>query len=255
MSESQAGLHAHGITVRYGGVTAVEHVSISVLPGQIVGLIGPNGAGKTSFVDAITGFAQAEGSVVLDGRDLTGLKPHQRRSAGLARTWQAGELFSTMTIEENVLTSAAPPGAATLFRDIFLRRPDRRATVDGHLDVVGLSGRAEVSAGSLTLGQQKLVGVARALAGGASILLLDEPAAGLDSNESLEFADRMRRITDHGAGILIIDHDVDLMIKACDLIYVLEFGKLIFQGTPSEMRSDQRVIAAYLGSPIEGGAA
>lgn len=253
MSEKQAGMHTRGITVRYGGVTAVENVSISVLPSQVVGLIGPNGAGKTSFVDAITGFAQGKGTVMLGGRDLTHLKPHQRRAAGLARTWQAGELFSTMTVEENVLSSAAPPGAGTLFRDVFMKRPERRAMVESHLDVVGLSGRAETPAGALALGQQKMVGVARAMAGGASTLLLDEPAAGLDSGESLEFADRMRHITANGTGILIIDHDVDLMIKACDVIYVLEFGKVIFEGTPSEMRSDQRVIAAYLGAPAEGG--
>lgn len=247
----RSGLVAEHVTVRYGGVTAVSDVSIEVPPGTIVGLIGPNGAGKTSFVDALTGFAPCEGSVRLDGRSIERLRPHQRRAAGLSRTWQAGELFATLTVAENVLVSAHPPRFSTLWSDVFGRRGDRLEIVREILDLVGLVGKESVPVGSLTLGQQKLVGVARALAGGCSTLLLDEPAAGLDSSESLEFAQRSRAIVETGPGALLIDHDVDLMLRVCDVVHVLEFGKQIFSGSPAETRSDPKVVAAYLGSPVE----
>ncbi|MEV5003962.1 ABC transporter ATP-binding protein [Nocardioides sp. LML1-1-1.1] len=229
----------------------MSDVSIEVPPGTIVGLIGPNGAGKTSFVDALTGFAPCEGSVRLDGRSIERLRPHQRRAAGLSRTWQAGELFATLTVAENVLVSAHPPRFSTLWSDVFGRRGDRLEIVREILDLVGLVGKESVPVGSLTLGQQKLVGVARALAGGCSTLLLDEPAAGLDSSESLEFAQRSRAIVETGPGALLIDHDVDLMLRVCDVVHVLEFGKQIFSGSPAETRSDPKVVAAYLGSPVE----
>jgi branched-chain amino acid transport system ATP-binding protein len=235
MSEEGRGLQTAGVTVTYGGVTAVKDVSISVEPGTIVGLIGPNGAGKTSFVDAITGFTRAAGEITLDGRRIDGLKPHRRRLAGLSRTWQSGELFGSMTVAQNVMVSADPPTWSTIWKDVFGRR----------------AGMEEVQAGSLTLGQQKLVGVARALAGTATTLLLDEPAAGLDSTESLGFADRIRQIVSDGPGALLIDHDMELVLKVCDKIYVLEFGEVIFAGSPSQTRNDPRVIAAYLGSAGE----
>lgn len=251
-AETVAGsLSAKGISVRYGGVKAVDDVSLTVPPGEIVGLIGPNGAGKTSFVDALTGFAPGEGEIVLDGRRIDSMKPHQRRAAGLSRTWQAGELFSTLTVAENILAASSPPRLSTAWRDIFAPRPDRTALVNEILEVAGLPGSAATKAAELTLGQQKLVGVARGLAGGCSTLLLDEPAAGLDSTESASLADRLRSIVATGLGALLIDHDVDLMLKACDKVYVLEFGKLIFAGSPSEMRNDPGVVAAYLGSPVE----
>lgn len=245
------GLVAEHVTVRYGGVTAVDDVSIEVPPGQIVGLIGPNGAGKTSFVDAITGFARCDGTISLDGRRIDGLSPHRRRAAGLSRTWQSGELFGTLTVAENILASAFPPRISTVWTDLIGRHRDRDAVVEQTLGLVGLPGAGGIQAGSLTLGQQKLVGVARALAGGCSTLLLDEPAAGLDSGESLEFADRVRTIVAQGPGAILIDHDVDLMLKVCDTVYVLEFGRLIFRGSPTDMRRDPRVVAAYLGSPME----
>ncbi|HET7735893.1 MAG TPA: ATP-binding cassette domain-containing protein [Nocardioidaceae bacterium] len=251
MSEQAPGLVAEHITVRYGGVTAVSDVSIEVPPGKIVGLIGPNGAGKTSFVDAVTGFARYEGSVSLAGKRVDHLKPHRRRTAGLSRTWQSGELFGTLTVAENVLASAHPPRISTLWTDVFGRRGNRMGMVNEILELVGLPGSGSVQAGSLTLGQQKLVGVARALAGGCGTLLLDEPAAGLDSSESLEFAERARVIVATGPGALLIDHDVDLMLKVCDVVHVLEFGKQIFSGSPTDLRTDPNVIAAYLGAPVE----
>lgn len=178
------------------------------------------------------------------------LRPHERSRAGLARTWQAGELFGTLTVEQNLMVTADPPSWGTLWKDLFGRR-ERSAHVAHVLDLVGLGGMSHAMAGSLTLGQQKLVGVARALASDPEILLLDEPAAGLDSTESREFAGRVADLVSDRRGALLIDHDIDLMLGVCDVIYVLELGRLIFCGKPDEVRKDPTVIAAYLGSPVE----
>jgi branched-chain amino acid transport system ATP-binding protein len=170
---------------------------------------------------------------------------------GLSRTWQSGELFNSMTVAQNVLVCAQPPTRGTFWRDLVGRRGDHDAVVHDVLTQVGLPHLATAQAGSLSLGQQKLVGVARALAGTTHTLLLDEPAAGLDSSESLAFARRIRSIVDAGRGALLIDHDMELVLKVCDMIYVLDFGRLIFAGSPAEVRDDPGVIAAYLGSAGE----
>ncbi|MTD15956.1 ATP-binding cassette domain-containing protein [Nakamurella sp. YIM 132087] len=244
-------LRAVGVGVRYGGVVANEDVSITVEPGTIVGLIGPNGAGKTTFVDALTGFTKCVGEIRLGDERIDGLPPHRRRRAGLSRTWQSGELFASLTVAENILAAAHPMRPAMIWKDLFTRHHDDAARVERVLDMVGLPGAGGLKAGDLALGQQKLVGVARAIAGGCDIMLLDEPAAGLDSAESVQFAERIREIVKLGPGALLIDHDVAMMLSVCDTIYVLEFGRLIFQGTPDEARNDPAVIAAYLGVPME----
>ncbi|GAA4698581.1 hypothetical protein GCM10023215_41230 [Pseudonocardia yuanmonensis] len=252
MSDAQKGLHTRDLTVRYGGLVANDSVTIDVEPGTVVGLIGPNGAGKTTFVDAVTGFTACEGEIVLDGARIDALPPHQRRTAGLSRTWQSGELFGNLSVAENLLVAARTGGWRTLVRDVFV--PRRKASDDvvaRALEVVGLGDVADTLARDLTLGQQKLVGVARALAGGCEVLLLDEPAAGLDSMESQAFAARVRSIADSGPGILLIDHDMSLVLGVCDVVTVLEFGKQIFTGTPAEARTDPTVVAAYLGAPVE----
>jgi ABC-type branched-subunit amino acid transport system ATPase component len=251
-SASTAGLRTVGLTVRYGGLVANSDVSLGVEPGTVVGLIGPNGAGKTTFLDAVTGFTDAEGEVLLDGVRIDALAAHRRRAAGISRTWQSGELFGNLTAAENLLVAIRPGGWRTLVHDLFGRRhdADARAAVEAALSAVGLDGVADVPTRDLTLGQQKLVGVARALAGGAGVLLLDEPAAGLDSVESQAFAGRVRAIADAGPGVLLIDHDMSLVLGVCDVVHVLEFGKLIFSGTPVEARTDPTVVAAYLGAPI-----
>lgn len=250
--DTSRGLATADLTVRYGGVVANRSVTLSVRPGEIVGLIGPNGAGKTSFVDAITGFTASEGAVTLEGRSITRLAPHQRRRAGLSRTWQSGELFANLSVVQNVVAALRPGGVKALFNDLFGRR---RGHVDPvvveALQAVGLVDVGETLARDLTLGQQKLVGVARALVGNCQILLLDEPAAGLDSQESLDFADRIRDVAGNGPGVLLIDHDMSLVLGVCDRIYVMEFGEIIFSGTPDEARIDPEVIAAYLGAPME----
>jgi branched-chain amino acid transport system ATP-binding protein len=252
VSEHPAGLRTEQLTVRYGGVVANSDVSLTVEPGQVVGLIGPNGAGKTTFVDAVTGFTGSEGHVWLNGRRIDGLAPHRRRQIGLTRTWQSGELFGNLTVAENILVAARPGGVAALGRDVFGRRRSRDdQVVERALTAVGLEGVGRALARDLTLGQQKLVGVARALAGTCELLLLDEPAAGLDSHESLEFAGRVRAIAEQGPGILLIDHDMSLVLGVCDVVYVLEFGRLIFTGPPDAARTDPAVVAAYLGVPME----
>ncbi|MEU5840330.1 ABC transporter ATP-binding protein [Rhodococcus sp. NPDC047139] len=246
------GLETRRLTVRYGGVVANEAISLTVEPGEIVGLIGPNGAGKTTFVDAVTGFTPAEGDVLLDGESLTGMPPHRRRRAGLSRTWQSGELFPNLTVRQNVTVSLRPGGLRAVLGDLFGRHStDVDTIVDTTLEAVGLAGLGAMLARDLTLGQQKLVGVARALAGTCSVLLLDEPAAGLDTRESTAFADRIRAVADSGRGILLIDHDMSLILSVCTRLYVVEFGKIIFSGTPSEARTDPAVVAAYLGTPME----
>jgi branched-chain amino acid transport system ATP-binding protein len=252
VSEHRAGLHTSQLTVRYGGVVANSDITLDVEPGQVVGLIGPNGAGKTTFVDAVTGFTSCTGEVWLGGQRIDAFPPHKRRAIGLTRTWQAGELFGNLTVAENILVAARPGGVRAIWRDVF-GRPDAagRAVVDRALADVGLEGVADTLARDLTLGQQKLVGVARALAGTCELLLLDEPAAGLDSNESLEFAARVRSIAGNGPGILLIDHDMSLVLNVCDVVYVLEFGTLIFSGPPDAARTDPAVVAAYLGVPME----
>ncbi|WP_213571289.1 ABC transporter ATP-binding protein [Rhodococcus sp. USK13] len=246
------GLSTENLTVRYGGVVANENVSVTVLPGEIVGLIGPNGAGKTTFVDAVTGFLDYEGTVLLDGAPMNPLAPHRRRRSGLSRTWQGGELFANLSVAQNVVAALRPGGLATLWHDLWGRRgtgtDDIVATT---LHTVGLGDVGKTLARDLTLGQQKLVGVARALVGNCRLLLLDEPAAGLDSRESLEFAGRIRELARTGPGVLLIDHDMSLVLGVCDRIYVMEFGKVIFSGTPAQARKDPAVVAAYLGTPME----
>ncbi|WP_127128893.1 ABC transporter ATP-binding protein [Georgenia sp. SYP-B2076] len=251
-SEGRSGLAVSGLTVKYGGVVANNDVSLRVQPGRVSGLIGPNGAGKTTFVDAVSGFAASTGSVTLDGRRIDNLRPFRRCAAGLTRTWQSGELFSNLTVTENVLVASTPGGLGALVRDVFeRRRRSRPERVDRVLELMGLSDRAEVVAGQLPLGQQKLVGVARALAGHCSVVLLDEPAAGLDNDESEELRARLRDVAAAGIGVLLIDHDMSLVVDVCDSVDVMQFGSIIFSGPPKEALSDDAVVEAYLGAPLE----
>lgn len=239
-------LRAERVTVRYGGVTANDQVSLTVSAGEVVGLIGPNGAGKTTFVDAVTGFTASTGDVFLDGRRLSG-GPHHRRRAGLGRTWQAGELFEDVTIADNVAVAARTVGLRTLWHDLTMRSARSQPEETAALELLDLGADADRRPSELSLGRQKLVGVARAIVGGTRIVLLDEPAAGLDTHESVELGHDVRRLAGSGRGVLLIDHDMTLMLQACDRIYVMDFGSVIASGTPEEIRQDPRVVAAYLG--------
>jgi branched-chain amino acid transport system ATP-binding protein len=238
-----------GLSVRYGGVAANVDVSLDVRRGEVVGLIGPNGAGKTTFVDAVTGFTRSTGEVWLDGVRIDGLAAHQRRRAGLARTWQAGDLFDDLSVAENLAVTTQRGGLRGVLADVLRRRAD---TV-GHdvvVDDLGLADDAARRPPALSLGRQKLVGVARALAGGSQVLLLDEPAAGLDSQESIGFGEEVRAMAGRGLGVLLIDHDMNLVLGVCDRIYVLDFGRVIACGTADEIRRDPAVVTAYLGAEV-----
>jgi ABC-type branched-subunit amino acid transport system ATPase component/branched-subunit amino acid ABC-type transport system permease component len=246
--ESDSALRVEDLSVRYGGVAAVNNVTLSVPSGRIVGLIGPNGAGKTSFIDAITGFAPSTGKVFCQGVNVNKLHAYKRAQLGMARTWQSGELFEELDIRANVTVGAQRTSPMMFANDIFNPlRHGQISRVEEILGLLGLSGEVNRRPSELSLGHQKLVGVARALAMSPSVLLLDEPAAGLDRAESLELGERLVDIANFGTAILLIDHDMALMFDICDEIAVLEFGSLICRGTPLEIRSDQRVVAAYLG--------
>ncbi len=241
-------LRATGISVRYGGVVANEDISLEIRAGQVVGLIGPNGAGKTTFIDAVSGFTPFGGSLYLAGQDITELSPHQRAKAGLSRTWQSIELFSDLTVAENLRVTSDRLNARSVLLDIVAPGRANQTDVSWPLEMLGLADQGGMDPTTLPYGRQKLVGVSRALASNPRVLMLDEPAAGLDTDESQALGHRLSAIAQSGIGVLLVDHDMGLVLDVCDYVYVLDFGRLIAQGKPSEIRANQRVVEAYLGS-------
>ncbi len=238
-----------GLRVTYGSVVAVDSLTLEVPEAAIIGLIGPNGAGKTSAIDAISGYTPLSGgSVTFEGEDLTRMRPHRRARRGLARTFQSVELFDDLTVEENLQVAADHLGIGRAIRDLFLpMRQDSREGVEWALELCGLQDEAKRMPTELSAGRRKLVGVARALAQRPKVVLMDEPAAGLDTDESQELGERLKTMPADGVSILIVDHDMSLVLGICDEIHVLDFGRSIAHGTPSRIRSDPQVIAAYLG--------
>ncbi|MFJ9150767.1 ATP-binding cassette domain-containing protein [Streptomyces sp. NPDC102270] len=243
-------LQVRDLTVRYGGVVAVDGLSFDVGPGQVVGLIGPNGAGKTSAIDAVTGFTRAaSGSVRLGDRDATRLPVHRRAAAGLSRSFQSLELFEDMTVLDNLYAACDRPGRWAYLTDLV--RPGSRP-LPAHVLVAvrefGLQDSLDRPVGDLSYGERRLLAIARAVAASPSVLLLDEPAAGLSDDETRELAHLVRRLAeDWGMGVLLVEHDVDMVMSVCDQVVVLDFGRRICAGTPEEVRRDPAVRAAYLG--------
>jgi len=244
-------LAAHNISVSFGGVRALIDVDVDVEAGQLVGLIGPNGAGKTTFIDAVTGFVPFSGSVTLDGDDISDALPHVRARRGLARTWQAVELFDDLSVRENLMVAARHPSIPASIKELFTRPVTHTDAIDEALDLLSLRELADLPPTDLTQGQRKLVAVGRAVAARPKLLCLDEPAAGLDPNESADLGRRLRQVVDNGTPILLIDHDMGLVLGICDQLVVLEFGRVIARGTPGEIRQNVDVVRAYLGSAAE----
>jgi branched-chain amino acid transport system ATP-binding protein len=244
-------LEARGLSVSYGGLYANDDIDLDCDAGKLVGLIGPNGAGKTTFIDAITGFTPlTEGRVTFDGDDLAGKRPDARAQMGLVRTFQSLELFEDLTVRDNLLVAAERPRWYSFVADVVWpgRGKDAvREQVDVALEAMGLSDLADKHPSDLSHGQRKLIGVARALAAKPKLLLLDEPAAGLDTQESQLLGQHLRDFLDLGVSLFLIDHDMGLVLNVCDYIYVLDFGKVIAQGSPAQVRANPAVIAAYLG--------
>ncbi len=229
--------------VRFGGVHALRGVNLDVAPGIVTGLIGPNGAGKTTCFNAICGLQTLNGGrITFDGADMTGMKPHQRARLGIARTFQRLEIFGSLSVRENVLA------AAEIRRRWSRDHSDAAANADGVLALVGLSHLAGRTADTLPTGQARLLELARALATRPRLLLLDEPSSGLDDTESEELGDLLCQLAEAGMGVLLVEHDMGLVMRICARINVLDFGAVLMVGGPDEVRADERVRAAYLGS-------
>src|SRR5262245_57755775 len=235
-------LDVRGVTVRFGGNTALDGVDLTASEGAVTGLIGPNGAGKTTLFNVITGLLPpSHGRVLLAGDDISRAKPSKRARHGMARTFQRLELFSLLSVRENVRVA------------VDIRRTggsDPDGFVEEIIGRVGLRSVADARVDNLPTGQARLVELARALATKPRVLLLDEPASGQDEHETAAFGELLRAIADEGTAIVLVEHDVQLVMEVCDRIHVLDFGGIISSGTPEHVQRDEAVLAAYLGTKV-----
>src|SRR5579884_2802417 len=233
------------IAVRFGGVQALTDVSFEVPQGRVTGLIGPNGAGKTTLFNVVTGLQRpTHGRVFIDGRDVTHAGPQKRARLGLARTFQRLETFGSLSTRENILV------AAEIARGFSRNRGNPRPAqlTDQLIARIGLSHVANTTANLLSTGTARLLELARALASNPSVLLLDEPSSGLDTAESQALGQLLVTLAGEGIAVLLVEHDMELVMGVCDYLHVLDFGQLIAEGTPQEIKADPRVQQAYLGA-------
>jgi branched-chain amino acid transport system ATP-binding protein len=245
------GLEIEAVSVRFGGLAALSEVTVSAAEGAITGLIGPNGAGKTTLFNVVTGMQRPNaGSVRLDDRDLRGLSSYRRARLGLGRTFQRLELFGSLTVAENIGVAASIGQR----RVVKARTKANQGIREEILDRVGLTSVANERADTLPTGTGRLVELARALATRPKVLLLDEPAAGQDADETERFSGILRDLASDGLAILLVEHDMELVMHVCDTIAVLDYGRIICTGTPAQVRADSEVQAAYLGTVAEAAA-
>jgi ABC-type branched-subunit amino acid transport system ATPase component len=253
-NDAHVGLQVDDLTVRFGGNTAVDGAWFRASPGQVTGLIGPNGAGKTTTFNACSGLLKpTSGTVRLFGEDVTADPPAARARRGLGRTFQRMQLFDSLSVQDNVAIGLEARLAGSNPLKQLFSTPGERARVSQEteevLELCGLQELRAEPAGALSTGQRRLVDLARVLAGGFDFLLLDEPSSGLDSAESRTFGEIVTRVVaERGCGVLLVEHDMELVMAICEYLYVLDFGVMIFEGTPTEVRASDVVRAAYLGS-------
>jgi len=255
-------LAAEGVTVRFGGVVALDDVSLTVPRGATVGLVGPNGAGKTTLFGVLSGLVRPRaGRVTMDGADITRRSPQSRARLGLARTFQRMELFNELTVREHlVVAQRVRDGRQSLMgfaRDLtgLGERPVKGEdeTVSEVLELLGLTAVADRPAVAVPLGTGRLVEVARALASEPSVMLLDEPSSGLDVHETEQLGDALRRVrAERGTAFVLVEHNVEFVLELSERVTVLDFGRVLIEGTPDEVRNSSEVQAAYFGAPVDG---
>lgn len=239
-------LEAIDIVVAFGGNRALDEISLEVLEGTVTGLIGPNGAGKTTMLNVVTGLLNpGRGQVLLDGKDITRRPPHKRAQLGLARTFQRLELFTSLTVRDNIRVAGEIRNHWGFGDNL-----DPQVEADRVLELIGLRDVADREVGDIPTGQARVVELGRALMTRPRVLLLDEPASGQTEQETHVFGELLTRLAGDGLAVCLVEHDMALVMEVCDVVHVLDYGRMIAVGAPAEIRSDQAVIDAYLGAPV-----